>query len=147
PPRLRLGFAKIFCSALDNVLMNLGDISVWVQLLLCHVVFCLLLCPLTELNEDLVLMSSGVAPSAPDSLHELEAKHPFAPPLTLSSSPLGVQSLFIHKDLVLNRICSFPKGTSYCCNGLRAQHLMDILGGVAFAVANDLLGSITGGVN
>ncbi|PWA82649.1 Chromo domain-like protein [Artemisia annua] len=34
PPRLRLGFAKIFRSALDKVLACPGDLSVWVQLLI-----------------------------------------------------------------------------------------------------------------
>ncbi|GKF70644.1 hypothetical protein Tco_0203701 [Tanacetum coccineum] len=41
----------------------------------------------------------------------------------------------------------FPKGTSCGRDGLRAQHLRDILGGAASAVADDLLGSITGVVN
>ncbi|PWA91448.1 hypothetical protein CTI12_AA093400 [Artemisia annua] len=34
PPRLRLGFAKIFRSALDKVIACPGDLSVWVQLLI-----------------------------------------------------------------------------------------------------------------
>ncbi|GKE19332.1 hypothetical protein Tco_1426909 [Tanacetum coccineum] len=134
PLKLRLGFAKIFRSALENVLRCLGDLSAWVQLLIL----------LTEFNDDLVLTSSGVAPSTPDTLHGLEAKHTYAPPLTLSSSPLGVDALFVHKDMVLNRIRSFPKGTSCGRDGLRAQHLADILGGTASAVADDLLGSIIG---
>ncbi|GJW26690.1 putative reverse transcriptase domain-containing protein [Tanacetum coccineum] len=94
-----------------------------------------------------VLTSSGVAPSTPDTLHELEAKHPFVPPPTLSSSPLGEDVLLVHKDLVMNKIHSFPKGTSCGRDGLRAQHLMDILGGAASAVYDDLSGSITGVVN
>ncbi|GJW41559.1 hypothetical protein Tco_0067404 [Tanacetum coccineum] len=217
PPRLRLRFAKIFCSALDNVLVNPGDLSVWVQLLIlpCCVlstfvptnkaqrrsgerercqfecISCVILRwrdpvdklrlvsdRLAELTPSFsgvkksnkhdeanvvqckrklgdghftaaikVLTSSGVAPSTPDTMHELEAKHPYAPPLTLSSSPLGVDALSVNKDLVLNRIRSFPKGTSCGRDGLRAQHLMDILGGAASAVADDLLGSITGVVN
>nr|GEX39533.1 hypothetical protein [Tanacetum cinerariifolium] len=83
-----------------------------------------------------VLTSSGVAPSTLDTLHKLKAKHPYAPPLTLSSSPLGVDTLSIHKDLVLNRISRFSKGTSCGRDGFIAQHLMDILGGVASAVAD-----------
>lgn len=94
-----------------------------------------------------VLTSSGIAPSTPDTLHELEAKHPYAPPPSPSSSPLGEDVLSVHKDLVLNIIRSFPKGTSCGRDGLRAQHLMDILGGAASVVADELLGSITGVVN
>ncbi|GJR09741.1 RNA-directed DNA polymerase, eukaryota, reverse transcriptase zinc-binding domain protein [Tanacetum coccineum] len=184
PPRLRLGFAKLFCGALDNVLVNPGDLSVWVQLLILP---CCVLSTFVPTNRAQrrsgereqchgvkksnkhdeanvvqckrkpgdghftaaikVLTSSGVAPSTPATLHELEAKHPYAPPLSFSSSSLGVDALFVHKDLVLNRIRSFLKGTLCGRDGLRAQHLMDILGGAAFAVADDLLGSITGVVN
>ncbi|GJU30307.1 putative reverse transcriptase domain-containing protein [Tanacetum coccineum] len=41
----------------------------------------------------------------------------------------------------------FPKGTLCGRDGLRAQHLIDILGGTASAVVDDLLGSITWVVN
>jgi hypothetical protein len=94
-----------------------------------------------------VLTSSGIAPPTPDTLQELEAKHPKAPPPTLSSFSINEDAFFVHKDLVLNRIRSFPKGTSCGRDGLRAQHLMDILGGAATAIADDLLGSITEVVN
>nr|GEZ97617.1 hypothetical protein [Tanacetum cinerariifolium] len=217
PPRLRLGFAKLFCSVLNNVLGSPGDISVWVQLLIlpCCVLSAFVptnraqrrsgereRCQLEHISRAIlrwrdpierlglvsgrladltpsfsgvkksdkhdeanviqckrklgdghftaaikVLTSSGVAPSNPETLHELEAKHPHAPPLNLSSSPLGVDALCVHKDLVLNRIRNFPKGTSCGQDGLRAQHLMDILGGAASAVADDLLGTITEVVN
>ncbi|GJX99628.1 hypothetical protein Tco_0356647 [Tanacetum coccineum] len=77
----------------------------------------------------------------------MEAKHPYVSPSTLSSSPLGGEALFVHKDFVLNRIHSFPKGTSCGQDGVRAQHLADILEGAASMVADDMLGSITGVVN
>ncbi|GJR22593.1 hypothetical protein Tco_0971120 [Tanacetum coccineum] len=196
PPRLRLGFAKLFCGALDNVLVNPGDLSVWVQLLILPCCVLSTFVPtnraqrrsgerercqfesisrailrwkdpvdrlglvsdrLAELTPSFsgvkksnkhdeanvvqckrklgdghftaaikVLTSSGVAPSTPDTLHELEAKHPYAPPLYLSSSSLGVDALSVHKDLVLNRIRSFPKGTSCGRDGLRAKTFMDL---------------------
>ncbi|XP_074347445.1 uncharacterized protein LOC141686301 [Apium graveolens] len=94
-----------------------------------------------------VLTSSGVAPDTPDTLAELESKHPFVPSPVLISSVIGVDALHVHKDLVLDRIGSFPKGTSCGRDGHRAQHLLDILGGAASAVADDQLGSITGVVN
>ena len=78
---------------------------------------------------------------------ELEAKHPYAPHPTMSSFSLDEDALSVDKDLVLNRIRSFPKGTSCGRDGLRAQHLMDILGGAASVIADDLLVSITGVVN
>nr|GEV57602.1 hypothetical protein [Tanacetum cinerariifolium] len=94
-----------------------------------------------------VLTSSGIVPSTLDTLHELDAKHPYALPLTLSSSPFGVDAFSVYKNLVLNMIGSFPKGTSSGRDGLRAQHLMDILERVASVVAHDLLVSITEVVN
>ncbi|GKE45000.1 putative reverse transcriptase domain-containing protein, partial [Tanacetum coccineum] len=154
PLRLQLGFAKLFRSALDKVLVFPGDILSWVQLLILP---CCVLSTFVPSNRaqrhsserergvslnislelfldggipwtDLawwsvckrklgdghftaaikVLTSSGVTPCTPDTLYDLEAKHPFAPPPTLSSPPLG---------------------------------------GAASAVADDLLGSITGVVN
>ena len=47
------------------------------------------------------------------------------------------------KDEVPRMIHSFPKGTSCGRDGLRAQHLKDMLGGAASAIADSLLCSIT----
>ncbi|KAL8127113.1 hypothetical protein AgCh_014143 [Apium graveolens] len=217
PSKLRLGFARIFLSALDKVLACPADLSSWVQLLILpcctlssfvpsnraqrrsgererrqleHISSAILrwrdpgdrmglvkdrLAFLTTYTRRLqksrnfeeanmfqckrkladghftaaikVLTSSGVTPDTPDTLAELESKHPFVPSLVLISSVIGVDSLHVHKDLVLDRIRSFPKGTSCGRDGLRAQHLLDVLGGPASAVVDDLLGSITGVVN
>lgn len=68
-----------------------------------------------------VLTSYGITPSTPVTLQELEAKHPYAPPPTLSSSPHDEEALFVHKDLLFNRIHSFPKGTSCGHDGLRVN--------------------------
>ena len=51
------------------------------------------------------------------------------------------------EDEVLGKIHNFPKGTSCGRDGLRAQHLMDMLGGSATAIADNLLSSITKVVN
>ena len=217
PPKLRLGFARIFLSALDKVLACSGDLSAWVQLLIlpCCVLTtfepanraqrrsgerarCQFDCisrailrwrdpgervglvrdrlaavspsfrgvkrfknsgeaNLFQCKRKLgdghftsaikVLTSPGVAPSTPDTLRDLESKHPFAPPPALPSLPLSGDALSVHKDLVLDMIRSFPKGTSCGRDGLRAQHFMDILGGAASAIVDDLLVSISGVVN
>ncbi|KAL8151992.1 hypothetical protein V2J09_021800 [Rumex salicifolius] len=94
-----------------------------------------------------VLTSSNIAPSNSATLHDLEAKHPYAPPPILLSSSLGGDAPSVHKDVVLSRIHSFPKGTSCDRDRLRAQHFVDVLGGTASAVADDLLVAITGVVN
>ena len=46
-------------------------------------------------------------------------------------------------DEVLRMIHTFPKGTSCGRDGLRAQHLVDMLGGAALAIAHSLLCSTT----
>ncbi|GJW81674.1 hypothetical protein Tco_0145649 [Tanacetum coccineum] len=192
PPRLRLGFAKIFRSALDNVLVCPRDLSAWVQLLILPCCALSTFVPTNraqprsseryrcqyecishailrwrdpverlglvvdrlaeatssfsgakkskDFDEANVLTSSGVAPSTLDMLHELEAKHLFAPPPTLSSSPLGGDVLSVHKDLVMNRIRNFPKRTSCGRDSLKAQQLMDILGRAASPICPSQLG-------
>ncbi|GKA85973.1 hypothetical protein Tco_0807627 [Tanacetum coccineum] len=68
-----------------------------------------------------VLTSFGVNPSTLDTLNDLEAKHPFASPSALSSSPLGRDVLSVHKDFMMNRIYSFPIGTSWVVDLLLSQ--------------------------
>ncbi|KAL8121383.1 hypothetical protein AgCh_018206 [Apium graveolens] len=57
-----------------------------------------------------VLTSSDLAPDTPDTLTELESKHPFVPSQVLISSLIGVDALHIHKDLVLDHIRSSIMG-------------------------------------
>ncbi|GJW87203.1 putative reverse transcriptase domain-containing protein [Tanacetum coccineum] len=47
----------------------------------------------------------------------------------------------------LDRIKSFPRGTSCGRDGLRAQHLLDCLSGAAVAISDELVSSITQVVN
>ncbi|KAL8157996.1 hypothetical protein AgCh_002631 [Apium graveolens] len=174
--KLRLGCARIFLSAFYKVLACPADLSSWVQLLILACCTLSSFVPsnraqrwsgererryeeanLFQCKRKLadghftaaikVLTSSGVAPDTPYTLAELESKHPFIPSPVLNSTVIGVDALHVYKDLVLNRIRNFPKGTSCGRDGLRAQYLLDILDGAASAVADDLLGSITGVVN
>ncbi|KAL8158882.1 hypothetical protein V2J09_000419, partial [Rumex salicifolius] len=94
-----------------------------------------------------ILTSSGIALLCDDTLRDLEAKHPYAPPPILPSSMLAENALSVKKDLVLSIIHSFHKETSCDRDGLRAQHLVDILGGAASTDTNNLFSSITGIVN
>ena len=90
-----------------------------------------------------VLSSSGITPFSPNTLNTLDSKHPFAPPPVLPSIPCYEEALCVTKEEVLSSVHSFPKVTSCGRDGLRAQHLMDMLGGVATAIADNLLCSIT----
>nr|GEW64116.1 hypothetical protein [Tanacetum cinerariifolium] len=94
-----------------------------------------------------VLSSSGVAPYNDATLQELKAKHPFESAPSLSDIPIDHQHLIASQDVVLDRIKSFPRGTSCGRDGLRAQHLLDCLSGAAVAISDELVSSITQVVN
>ena len=47
----------------------------------------------------------------------------------------------------MDRIKSFPRGSSCGRDGLRAQHLMDCLSGAAVAISDELVDAITHVVN
>ncbi|GJZ21849.1 putative reverse transcriptase domain-containing protein [Tanacetum coccineum] len=94
-----------------------------------------------------VLSSSGVAPYNDATLQELKAKHPFMSAPSLRDSHIDHHPLIASQDVVLDRIKSFPRGTSCGRDGLRAQHLMDCLSGAAVAISDELVSSITQVVN
>ncbi|GKD40780.1 putative reverse transcriptase domain-containing protein [Tanacetum coccineum] len=94
-----------------------------------------------------VLSSSGVAPYNDATLQELKAKHPFKSAPSLPDIPIDHHQLIASQDVVLDRIKSFPRGTSCGRDGLRAQHLMDCLSGAAVAISDELVSSITQVVN
>ncbi|GJT18909.1 reverse transcriptase domain-containing protein [Tanacetum coccineum] len=94
-----------------------------------------------------VLSSSGVAPYNDDTLEDLKTKHPFKPPPSLPHISIDHHHLVASPAVVLDRIKSFPRGTSCGRDGLRAQHLMDCLSGAAVAISDELVSSITQVVN
>ncbi|XP_026456690.1 uncharacterized protein LOC113357496 [Papaver somniferum] len=93
------------------------------------------------------LPSDGVAPSTPDTLHELRQKYPPASPPYIPVEEISTPALAIDVKVVLAALRSFPKGTSCGRNGLRDQHLLDALSVNVAAFAEDLLQSIAGVVN
>ncbi|GJR01946.1 hypothetical protein Tco_0524930 [Tanacetum coccineum] len=94
-----------------------------------------------------VLSSSGVALYNDATLQELKTKHPFMSTPSLPDSHIDHHPLIASQDVVLDRIKSFPRGTSCGRDGLRAQHLMDCLSGAAVAISDELVSSITQVVN
>ncbi|GKE22678.1 hypothetical protein Tco_1434190 [Tanacetum coccineum] len=82
-----------------------------------------------------VLSSSGVAPYCDDTIKVLEAKHPYKPPPSIPSITFYEPLLVAEIDSVFSCIKSFPKGTSYGRDGLRAQHILDALCGEGSATA------------
>ncbi|GJR84358.1 hypothetical protein Tco_0155143 [Tanacetum coccineum] len=94
-----------------------------------------------------VLSSSGVAPYNDATLEDLKIKHPFKPPPSLPHIFIDHHHLVASTSVVLDRIKSFPCGTSCGWDGLRAQHLMDCLSGAAVAIFDELVSSITQVVN
>ncbi|GJR54668.1 hypothetical protein Tco_1405189 [Tanacetum coccineum] len=94
-----------------------------------------------------VLSSSGVAPYNDDTLEDLKTKHPFKPAPSLPYIPIDHQHLIASPAVVLNKIKSFPRGTSYGRDELCAQYLMDCLSGVVVAISDELVSFITQVVN
>ncbi|GKA40940.1 hypothetical protein Tco_0733533, partial [Tanacetum coccineum] len=94
-----------------------------------------------------VLSSYGVAPYNDATLEDLKTKHPFKPPPSLPHISIDHHYLVASPAVVLDRIKSFPHGTSCGRDGLHAQHLMDYLSGVVVALSDELVSSITQVVN
>ncbi|GJS42882.1 putative reverse transcriptase domain-containing protein [Tanacetum coccineum] len=94
-----------------------------------------------------VLSSFDVALYSEATLEDLKTKHPFYPTPSLPHIPTDHHHLIASSIVVLDRIKSFPRGTSCGRDGLRAQHLMDCLSGAAVAVSDELVSSITQVVN
>ncbi|GKC08306.1 hypothetical protein Tco_0999916 [Tanacetum coccineum] len=90
-----------------------------------------------------VLSSYGIAPYNDATLQELKAKHPFKSGPSLPDIPIDHHQLITSHALVLDRIKSYPHGTSCGRDGLRAQHLMDCLSGTTVAISDELVSSIT----
>lgn len=94
-----------------------------------------------------ILSSDGLAPATPETLQDLMLKHPPAPPPSIPAHDNFVPALSVEDDVVLSAIKSFPKGTSYGRDGLRAHHLLDAFSGASSAISDELLQSIIGVVN
>lgn len=95
----------------------------------------------------IILSSNGVALHNEDTLHELQQKHPYAPPPIIPPDNIECSPVSVDSKAVFAAIKGFPKGTSCGRDGLRAQHLLDALSGSAAAVSEELLTSIAGVVN
>ncbi|GKF39394.1 hypothetical protein Tco_0119455, partial [Tanacetum coccineum] len=94
-----------------------------------------------------VLSSSGVDPYNDATLEDLKTKHPFKPHPSLSHIFIDHHHLVASPAVVLDRIKSFPCGTSCRRDGLRTQHLMDCLSEAVVAISDKLVSSITQVVN
>nr|GEU96882.1 putative reverse transcriptase domain-containing protein [Tanacetum cinerariifolium] len=94
-----------------------------------------------------VLSSSDVTPYSEATLEDLKTKHPFHLAPSLPHTPIDHHHLIASLIVVLDRIKSFPRGTSCRRDGLRSQHLMDCLSGFAVIVNDELVSSITQVVN
>ncbi|XP_026421804.1 uncharacterized protein LOC113317902 [Papaver somniferum] len=94
-----------------------------------------------------ILSSNGVALDTADTLAELRQKHPYAPPLVIPSTAVEATPISVDSHVVLSAIRSFPKGTSWGKDGLRAQHLLDAFSGSAAAVSDEFFMSTSGVVN
>ncbi|GJX35268.1 hypothetical protein Tco_0246825, partial [Tanacetum coccineum] len=84
-----------------------------------------------------VLSSYDVAPYCDATLEDLKTKHPFKHAPSLPSTSIDNHHLIASPTMVLDKIKSFPRGTSYGRDGLRAQHIMDSLSRAIVAISDD----------
>ncbi|GKB00095.1 putative reverse transcriptase domain-containing protein [Tanacetum coccineum] len=175
PPKCRLGFSRVLKGALDKVICKPDDISCWVRLLVLPLCLLKTFCPRSNLecksankrNAGKVCITMHPFWGVPmevvckaeffnpwcmplyndATLQELKAKHPFKSAPSLPDILIDHQHLIASRDVVLDRMKSFPRGTSCGHDGLRAQHLLDYLSGVAVAISDELVSSITQVVN
>ncbi|GJR24060.1 hypothetical protein Tco_0972587 [Tanacetum coccineum] len=165
PPKCRLGFSRVLKGALDKVISKPDDISCWVSLLVLPLCLRKTFSPRSNLEcksankrrnppgqrckrkiydghytaAVRVLSSSGVAPYNDATLQELKTKHPFMSALSLPDSHIDHHPLIAYKDVVLEGfIC-----VSRSFFSIVTQHLMDCLSGVAVAISDELVSSIT----
>nr|GEY93407.1 RNA-directed DNA polymerase, eukaryota [Tanacetum cinerariifolium] len=138
PPKCRLGFSRVLKGALDKVICKPDDISCWCKRKICDGHYT---------AKVSALSSFGVAPYNEATLEDLKSKHPFKPALSLPHIAIDHHHLIASPSMVLDRIKSFPRGTSRGRDGLRAQHLIDCLSGDAVAISDDLVSFITQVVN
>ena len=73
------------------------------------------------------LMSSGVAAASPIVMQSLKDLHPVVADMPYQLSEIGSPSIVVTVTQVEESIRSFPKGSAGGRDGLRPQHLMDIL--------------------
>ena len=93
------------------------------------------------------ILSSDDAPVIPsdESLAELQNKHPAASALDPELSSTDLPYCSVVEEDVRKAILSFPAGSSGGPDGLRPQHLKDII--MAIDAGSDFLAAITGFVN
>ncbi|GKA21523.1 putative reverse transcriptase domain-containing protein, partial [Tanacetum coccineum] len=94
-----------------------------------------------------VLSSFGVAPYSDATLEDLKTKHPFLPAPSLPHIPIDQHHLIVSSTLDLDRIKSFPRGTSCGRDELRAQPLLDCFSEATIVVFDELISFITQVVN
>ncbi|XP_026410732.1 uncharacterized protein LOC113305956 [Papaver somniferum] len=94
-----------------------------------------------------LLSSSGVSPCSEKTYLDLQDKHPPAHSPAIPDDVFLAEPITVDSRAVLGAIKSFPKGTSCGRDGLRDQHLVDVMSGADVSVADNLLASIIGVVN
>ncbi|GKA19539.1 hypothetical protein Tco_0699454 [Tanacetum coccineum] len=106
--------------------------------------------PLSEVDEeDINLGERNIndAPYKDVTLEDLKTKHTFKPPPSLPHISIDHHHLVASLAVVLDRIKSFPHGTSCGRDGLRVQHILDCLSGADVAIFDELVSYITQVVN
>jgi hypothetical protein len=92
-------------------------------------------------------VSEGVAEITPEVILEMKAKHPEAEGLPKKPEEPLPAAVLIDGDVVIKQLKSFPKGTAPGADGLRVEHLKNMLVNVPAGVFQDLSAAYTGVIN
>ena len=93
------------------------------------------------------LRSSPVAAASAATLEQLRLKHPSDKGVPARGPNASNLAVVVSPDAVLEALLSFHKGTSPAREGLRAQHLLDALGGDGHVHRAETLETLTAFVN
>ncbi|GJX01403.1 hypothetical protein Tco_0185316 [Tanacetum coccineum] len=148
PLKCHLGFSWVLKGAIDKVICMPHDISCSVSL------------PVLPLCGSFQLMRETLAESSPPLSHvdeedlDLDERNIkqykrkiYDGHYTTPDIPIDSHHLIASPTIVLDRLKSFPRGTSCGWDRLRAQHLMDCLSRADIAISDKLVSFITQVVN
>nr|GEV20895.1 hypothetical protein [Tanacetum cinerariifolium] len=137
-PKCRLGFSRVLKGAIDKG-MSGGSLKLLRETMAESSPVVL------DVDYDDLDLGERILNNA--TLEELKTKHPFHPAPSLPHLPIDHHHLIASSIMVLDRIKSFPHGTSCGKDDLRVQDLMDCLSRVIVVVYDELVSVITQVVN
>nr|GEV57035.1 hypothetical protein [Tanacetum cinerariifolium] len=155
PPKCRLRFSRVLKGALVKVICKPDDISCWVSLLVLPLYLLKTFFSRSNVECESSIKRQRQEESIANAIRSWSvsggslqlSKHLFKPAPLLPLIPIYHNHFIASPSLVLDKIKSFPRGTSCGRDGFSAHHLLDCLSGAFVAISDKLVSSITQVVN